>query len=188
MHALGHLDLDGEVHHGSAAETANANAGNVLGDLGLLEGRGVGASRGGVDLSLERAGAVLVDLVVGQGDFAIVRAGRHARGGALAGGRLDTSLGRALGGLLALSISSATSTAHEAVEETALRGLGGGSTAGAVHKHLNVLGSVDLATLVGAAKSAGLVAARDLAVADDGGVALRSAGRAGTVTGSAVHD
>ena len=46
---------------------------------------------------------------------------------------------------------------------------------GAVHEHLNVLGSVDLATLVGAAKSAGLVATGDLAVADDGSVGLRSA-------------
>jgi len=42
--AFGHLDLDGEVGGLSSGEAANANAGHVLGDLCVLEGRGVFAS------------------------------------------------------------------------------------------------------------------------------------------------
>jgi hypothetical protein len=85
-HASGHLDLDGEVHGRCGRQTADADARDVLGDLCVLEGGGVGAARGGVDLGGQRAGTVLVDLVECHGDGAVVGGGGEARGGTDAGG------------------------------------------------------------------------------------------------------
>lgn len=50
-HTLGHLDLHGEFGIGSQRETAKAEAWDILGNLGGLESTGVGASRGGIDVS-----------------------------------------------------------------------------------------------------------------------------------------
>lgn len=46
-HALGHLDLEGEVGvcgRGETADDGNFAAGNILGDLGVLEGTGISAA------------------------------------------------------------------------------------------------------------------------------------------------
>ena len=61
-HALGHLDLQGEVGVGGEREALDTQAGNVLDDLGVLEGLGVCAARGAVDGSCKRTSAVLVNL------------------------------------------------------------------------------------------------------------------------------
>ena len=105
-HALGHLDLDGEVGGGSSGETANADTRDVLGDLCILECGGVGSARGGVDLGGERASTVLVDLVEGHGDGAIVGSGGETR------------------------CSTRTSGGSHRVLDSALRGLGAFAAAG----------------------------------------------------------
>lgn len=168
-HASGHLDLDGEVLDRGARETTDANAGNVLGHLGFLEGGRVGAARGAVDGSGQGASTILVDLVEGHGDGAVVGAGGHARGGASAGSLGNTFLSSALGGLRALLVG--------------LLGVGTGSG----HEHLDGGGGVDGASALSAAKSGRLVGS-ELALADDGCVSLRAAGWGSAVTRSAVDD
>lgn len=61
-HALGHLDLDGELGVGGQGKAPNTQSGNILGDLGVLEGFGVGAARGSINGGGKRTSAVLVDL------------------------------------------------------------------------------------------------------------------------------
>ena len=76
----GHLDLDGEVSSGDGRETANTNSWNVLCDLRVLEGTGVGATGCAVDLGGEGTGTVLIDLVERHGDSTIVCAGWETAG------------------------------------------------------------------------------------------------------------
>ena len=202
-HASGHLDLDGKVHGGGSGQAADADAGHVLGDGSVLEGGGVGAARGGVDLCGERAGAVLVDLVEGHGDGAVVGSGGEARGGALAGGGGDALLSGALGRLGACAGGRAAllAAAEEAAEELTFGGSGrsalgslGGSTGGScagcagtgAHERSNGSGGIDRATALSAAESRGLAA--HLFSTDDGSIGLRAAKGRGAVTGSAISN
>ena len=161
MHASWHLDLDWEVSGLGSGETTEANAGHVLGDLGILECGWVSATGGGVNLSGQWASTVLVDLVEGHGDGAIVGAGWEALGGLLA------SAGATRG--LALSIA----TAEESSELT-LVVAGCGCRGARAHKGGDGLGSIDWSSTGGATKSAGL-ASTYLPGADDGGVLLGAA-------------
>jgi hypothetical protein len=61
-HASGHLHGQREVCVGGQRETLNTETGDVLSDLGSLEGIGVSATGGAVDLSRQWASAILVDL------------------------------------------------------------------------------------------------------------------------------
>lgn len=63
-HALRHLDLDGVVGVGGNGQACDAQSGHVLGDLGVLEGLCVRATRRRVDGGRERTSTVLVDLRV----------------------------------------------------------------------------------------------------------------------------
>ena len=92
----GHLDLDWEVCGGDGGKAANADAGNVLCYLRVLEGAGVGAAGCAVDLRGEGTGTVLVDLVECHSDGAVVGAGGKAAGLAGSGGGGDTTFGCAL--------------------------------------------------------------------------------------------
>ena len=74
---FGHLnlvseDLEGEVGVGRGGDTGEAEAGDIGGDLGGLEGADLGAAGGGVHHGGQGARAVLVDLVEGHGDGAVV--------------------------------------------------------------------------------------------------------------------
>lgn len=187
-HASGHLHGDGEVHGGGTRETTDADAGNVLGHLGVLEGSGVGAARSGIDGSGQGASTVLVDLVEGHLQGTIILGGGQTVGGHTGGG-LDGSLLGALGGLgAAVGSTGQVGAAGEGglVDLTSSHD-GRGVGTGAVHEESHHLGGVDWATSVGAAQSGGLGGA-ELLVTDDGGVGLRAASGRGTVTGSAVSD
>lgn len=61
-HTLRHLDLEGEVGVGSEGKTLNTKAGNVLGDLSVLESASIFAPRLGVDSGGQRTSTILVDL------------------------------------------------------------------------------------------------------------------------------
>lgn len=63
-HSLGHLDLHGEVGVGGKGQTAEADSGDILGNLSGLEGSCVCAARGAVDVGCEGASAVLVNLKI----------------------------------------------------------------------------------------------------------------------------
>lgn len=188
-HASGHLNSDGEVHGLGTRETANANARDVLGDLSVLEGSGVLATRGRVDGSGERASAVLVDLVEGHGDGAVILGGGQAGGGSHTGGGLDGGLGGALGGLGATV--GGTGQVDAAGQGLLVEGAGSldlrGVAGSAVHEGGDHGVGIDGATAVGAAESRGLGGA-DLLGADDGGVGLGAAARGGAVTRSAILD
>ena len=101
--SIGRAYLDGEVRGGSSGETTNADTRDILGDLGILEGSGVGSTRGGIDLGGERASTVLVDLVEGHGDRAIVSGGGKTRGSTRTSSGSHGVLDSALGGLRASS-------------------------------------------------------------------------------------
>lgn len=188
-HASGHLDLDVEVGVCGETETSD-EAGDVVGDVGSLEGRHLGASRGAVDHGLEGTGAVLVDLAVGDGHGAVVGGGGEAGGSALAGGGGDVDL-LGLGRLLACGIATTSSTttaaaAEEAAEQVAeltlVVGAGAAATsasAGATDVGRDVVLDTRgaLSTVVGRGTSAAHeVCNHDTGV--DGAVALGSAERA----------
>jgi hypothetical protein len=61
-HAGRHLDLHVELCAGGERDTLDAEAGDILGDFGALEGGLGGPARGTIDISGEGACAVLVDL------------------------------------------------------------------------------------------------------------------------------
>jgi hypothetical protein len=211
--AGGHLHLDGEVR-GSCGRDTGDEARDVLGDLGLLEGGHVGATRGAVDHGLEGPGAVLVDLAEGHIDGAVLVGGGQTLAGAGAGHSLDHGLWGA-SALGALGLGTAAAASEEAGEQLAdlvlFVALGGSGAAwgraqvilltdtrvGAVggslgsvhisHKDLDHHGRVDRAIALGLAQ--GTDRARiDLAVTDDGGVGLRAAAVGGAVTGCAISD
>lgn len=188
-HTLRHLDSDGEVHDLRSRQTTNSDAGNVLGDLRILEGSGVLTTGGGVNLGGEGTGTVLVDLVEDQLDLAIVGTRGHALGGGHTSGGLDGSLLGAGGGLGATV--GGTGQVDAAGEGLSVEGAGGlnlgGVACGAVHEGGDHLLGIDWATSVGAAESGGLGGA-DLLGADDGGVGLSTAAGAGAITGRAVSD
>lgn len=188
-HASGHLHGDGEVHGGSTRETANADAGNILGHLGLLEGSGVLATRGSVDGSGQGTGTVLVDLVEGHLQGAIILSGGQTLGGGHTSGGLDGGLLSALGGLgTAVGSTGQVGAAGEGLLVDGTGGLDSGAVAtGAVHEKGHHLGGIDGATSVGAAQSGGLGSA-ELVLADDGGVGLGATLGRSAVTGSAVSD
>lgn len=114
-HASRHLDLYGEVGSGSPGETADTDSRNVLGDLCGLEGARVGSTRTWINISGQGTSAVLVDLVEGHSDSAIVGAGGQAGGSTLSSSCGDTRLGSAFGGLLALGCGTAGSTAASGI-------------------------------------------------------------------------
>lgn len=188
-HASGHLDGDGEVHGLGSGETANANTGNVLGDLGGLEGSGVGATGGRVNVSGERASAVLVDLVEGHLDGAVILSGGETGGSSHTGGGLDGSLLGACGGLDTTTSTSSTDKVGAAGEGGLVDLTGGndlgGVGGGAVHEGADHGLGVDWATSVGAAKG-GSLGGSELLLADDGGVGLRAAGGGRAVTRSTI--
>ena len=125
-HTSWHLDLDGEVHDGSGRETSNTDTGDVLGDSGVLEGGRVSSTGGSVDLSGQGTGTVLVDLVEGHGDGAVIGSGGKTRGRSSACGSGNTLLSSSLGSLGACSsstasgTSSASSATGKSVEKTTL--------------------------------------------------------------------
>lgn len=188
--ASGHLDSDGEVHGLRTGETPNTETGDVLGDLSGLECRGVGATRGGVDLSGDGPGAVLVDLVENHLDGAILSAGGHAHLGSHAGGGLDSSLLGALGG----GNTTAGSTRHHnggAASEGGGVHLTGGDDCGgvggsAVHVEADHLAGVDWALRV--ASEGGSLGGAEFIGADDGGVDLGAAAGSRAVTRSAIDN
>jgi hypothetical protein len=130
--------LDGEVHDSSGRETTDTDSGNVLGNLCILEGSGIGSAGSGINGRSQRSSAVLVDLVEGHRDGTVVGSGGKTLGGTLASSSGNTSLGSALRGLGSSSggsttgLASATSTAGQGVEKTTLVGSStfGGSTLG----------------------------------------------------------
>ena len=61
-HARRHLDLEGEVGVRGQGNALDAETWDVLRDLGILEGVRIRASRGGINSSIQGAGAILVDL------------------------------------------------------------------------------------------------------------------------------
>lgn len=188
-HASGHLDGDGEVHGLGSGETANAKAGDVLGDLSGLEGSGVGATGGRVNVGGERTGTVLVDLVEGHLDGSVILSGGETGGSSHTGGGLDGGLLGAGGGLDATIGTSGTDKVGAAGEGSLvdltgsndLRGVSGG----AVHEGADHGRGIDWTTTVGAAKS-GSLGGSELPVADDGGIGLRTAGGGRAVTRSAI--
>lgn len=187
-HASGHLDGNGEVGDGSSRQTANANAGNILGDFSILEGSGVGTAGGGIDGSGKRTSTVLVDLVEDHLDGTIIGSGGHTSGGSASGG-LDGSLLSTLGGLG----TTAGGTGQESaagksglVDGTSSLDLGGVGR-GTVHEDSHHLSGVDGTATVGATESRGLVGA-ELLAADDGGIGLRAASGRGAITRSAISD
>lgn len=188
-HASGHLHGNGEVHGLSSGQTANAEAGNVLGDLSILEGTGVCAARGGVNGSSERAGTVLVDLVEGHGDGAIIAGGGQALGGGHTSGGLDGGLAGALGGLgAAVGSAGQVDAAGEGLLVQGTGSLDGrGVGAGTVHEDGHHRRGIDGAAALSTAKSRGAVSAK-LTVTNDGGVGFGTAGRRGAVTRCAVLD
>lgn len=185
-HASGHLDLDGEVLDGGGGETSNADTGDVLHDCCVLEGGGVGTSRGGVDLGGQGTGTVLVDLVEGHGDGAVVGSGGQTRGGSGTCGFGDTTLS-SCGLSASRSSTSATSTTSTAsgksIEEATL---GSGCATSTSHEHGDSGTSVNGTATLGASKSRGLTT--HLAGADDGSIGLGTAERRGAVTRSTVLD
>ena len=128
-HAGGHLDLQGEVGVGGEGEALEAEAGDVLDDVGLLEGAGVLAARGAVDVGRQGAGAVLVDLAVDHADDAVAVRGGQALRAAHAGRVGDHALGLEV----ALGAAGAAGTAQEAAQatgSTALLGSAASTTSG----------------------------------------------------------
>ena len=91
--------LDGEVHGGGGRQTADTDTGDVLGDGRLLEGSGVGSTGGGIDHGGQGTSAVLVDLVEGHGDGAVVGSGGETRCSTRTGSGSYRVLDSALGGL-----------------------------------------------------------------------------------------
>lgn len=189
--------LDGEVHRGGGGKTTDTDSGDVLGDSGLLEGSGVSSTRGRIDGSSQGTSTVLVDLVEGHGDGAVIGSGRKTRGSTLASSGGDTSLRGTLGGLGAGSATSssttglATSTASEGIEKATLGGSGalgstasGGSTG--THEGSDSRGSINGTSTLSTAKSGGLAA--HLLGADDGGIGLRAGEGVARVTRSSVDD
>lgn len=190
-HASGHLDSDGEVHGLGSGETANANTGDVLGDLSSLEGSGVGATGGRVNVSGERASTVLVDLVEGHLDGTVILSGGQAGGSSHTSGGLDGGLLSAGGGLGAAAGTSSTDKVGAAGEGSLVDGTGsenlGGVSGGTVHEGADHGLSVDWATTVGAAKG-GSLGGSELLLADDGGIGLSTAAGRRAVTRSAILD
>lgn len=188
-HASGHLDGDGEVHGGSAGETTDADAGNVLGHLSILEGSGVSAAGGGIDGGGQGTSTVLVDLVEGHLQGAIILGGGQTLSGGHTGGGLDSGLLGTLGGLGATvgGTGQVGAAGESGLVDLTGSDDSGGVGAGAVHEEAHHLGGIDGTTTVGAAQSGGLGGA-ELLVTDDGGVGLRAASGRGAVTGSAVSD
>jgi hypothetical protein len=184
--------LDGEVHNRGGRKTTDTDSGNVLGDGGLLEGSGVGSAGGGIDGSGQRASTVLVDLVEGHGDGAIISSGGETLGSTRASSGGDTSLSSTLGSLGSSGSTtgralSAASTAGKGIEKTTLGGssaTSGGATG--THEGSDSRSSIDGTATLGAAKSGGLAA--HLLGTDDGGISLRAGKRVARVTRSTVDD
>lgn len=144
--------LDGEVHGGGGRETANANARHVLDDGGLLEGCGVSAAGARVDGGSQGAGAVLVDLVEGHADGAIISGGWETRGSASARGGGDTLFNGALGRLGTRGSSSLGSALSE---KLTLGGSGASSTSStgsSAHELSDSSGGTDGPTTLGLAQ------------------------------------
>lgn len=116
-HTRRHLDLQGEIRLGREREPAHAQAGNILDDVGILEGVGVGAARRAVDGGRQGSRAVLVDLAVDEAHDAVVVGGRETLGAALARGVGDHAL-RAGAGLVAVA-AAAGETAEKTAEAAA---------------------------------------------------------------------
>jgi hypothetical protein len=190
--------LDGEVHGGGGRQTTDADAGDVLGNGRLLEGSGVGSAGGGVDHGGQGAGAVLVDLVEGHGDGAIVAGGGETRRGTRASCGSDTSFLGALCGLGSSSAGAASSsstgtagtTTGKSVEEATLGTSGStrstSSAASTAHEGRDGSSSVDGTATLGTAKSGSLTT--HLLGADDGSIGLRTGEGVARVTGSTVDD
>lgn len=190
-HASRNLDLDRKVG-GAGSREAKSNTGNVLCDLSLLECSRVGATRSWVDISSQGASAVLVDLVVGHRDGAIVRAGRKTRSGAGTGSFGDTCLRGAISSLFALALNSTAGTAiattpKEAVEQTTLASCSTTGGTSAVHECIDGRSSIDRSTTRSATESTSPAAA-ELTVTDDRSVFLSTAEGAAAITGSAIND
>jgi hypothetical protein len=196
-HTSGHLDLDGEVHDGSGRETSNTDTGDVLGDSGVLEGGRVSSTGGSVDLSGQGTGTVLVDLVEGHGDGAVIGSGGKTRGRSSACGSGNTLLSSSLGSLGACSsstasgTSSASSATGKSVEKTTLvvgsrTSTSSSATGTSSHEHGDSSTSVNSTATLSASKSRSL--ATHLAGTDDGSISLRAAEGRGAVTGSTILD
>lgn len=188
-HASRHLDVDGEVGGLGSRQTANANTGHVLGDLGVLEGAGVGTTGSGVNLGSQGTGTVLVDLVEGHGDGAVVRGGGQTGSGSHTSGGLDGGLlgaGRGLG--TAVGSTGQVGAAGDGSLVDGAGGLdGGGVASGAVHEGGDHLLGADGTAAVGAAESRGL-GGRQLVVANDGSISLGATAGSRAVTRSAIGD
>jgi len=185
-HASWHLDLDGEVGGAGSGETADADARDVLGDLGVLERSWVRTGGGGVDLSSKWASTVLVDLVEGHGDGAVIGTGWETLRGTSACGLGNTLLSGALGGFLASTSTTSSTLSSLELWLTLLVGVGSWGSATGAHEAGDGLVSIDWAVL-GAAERGGL-ASTHLAGADDGGIGLRTAAGRGTIARSAISN
>jgi len=186
-HASGHLDLDGEVLDGGGGETSNTDTGDVLHDGCVLEGGGVGASGGGVDLGGQGTGTVLVDLVEGHGDGAVVGSGGKTRCGSSTCGFGNTTLSSCGLGASRGSTGTASATTGKSIEEATLgTSCGTGTGSSTSHEHGDSGTSVNGTATLGASKSRGL--ATHLAGADDGSISLRTAERRSAVARSTVLD
>src|SRR5690242_15358247 len=203
--------LDGEVHNSGGRKTTNTDSRNVLGDSGVLESSRVGTGGGGIDLSSQGAGTVLVNLMEGHGDGTIISSGGETLGGTLTSSSSNTSLVGTLGGLGSLSGSTAGGTASatsESIEKTALvvvtasttggsvttsstsatssSGTTSGSASSTTHEGRDSGSSVNRTATLGTSKSRSL--ATHLLSADDGGIGLRAGEGVARVTGSTVDD
>jgi len=176
-HASWHLDLHWEVGGLGSRETANSDAGNVLGDFSILERSWVGTSGCGIDLGGQWAGTILVDLVEGHGDLTAVGAGWQTSGSTLASGLGNTLFGGALGSLLASTGCALGSLLSKLT-------LVVGSWCGTTHEGGDCCTGIDWA-VAGTSKSGSLAGAH-LTSADDGGIGLRAAAWGCAVTWGAI--
>lgn len=188
-HALGHLDSDREVHDLGGREPAEAEAGDVGLDRGLLEGADVLAARGRIDSCRQRSGTVLVHLVECHHDGAVIRrrgqAARRGHAGRGLDARLEGSLGRLDAAVTGTDGKLGVAGAVVFVElASALDGRR--VAACAVHEHGHHLGGVDGSALLRPPKSRGTLGA-ELALANDGSIRLRAAARGRAITRSAVN-
>lgn len=211
-HARRHLHRDGEVGVGRQGQAREADPGDVLRDLGRLEGRRVRAARRAVDRRLHGPRPVLVDLPERHGDGPVVRGGRQPARGALARRRGDVRLRRRLRlvpcCVVAVVFGAAEQARQEAAEAPYLFGAAAAPQLGLVdvvldaggvgravvrgrgrpaHEVLDHRRGVDQAVALGPPERADL-ALLDLAVPDDGGVGLRPAPVAGAIPRGPVGD
>jgi len=181
------LDGDGEVHGLGCGETANADTWDVLGDIGTLEGSGVGSTGGGIDGGGERACTILVDLVEGHLDGSVISACGHAGDGTLAGGGLDCGLRGASWGLgSSAGRADGEGSAHNVLGVDLTSSDGGGAVGVSANEESDHLGWVDWA--VGVAANSGRLAGADLVAADDGGIGLSTTCWSSAITWGSVND